>query len=587
MGAFQIFTQPSQQALDTAANVLSGATLTFSLTGTSTPTNAYSDSGLTTPVANPLSANSAGVFIPVFLDPTVSYRIVLKTQAGAVLQTWDPANENVLALLTQNYLGQILYPRISAEISAGVTPVNYAYAPGVDLRYGVVRDDATDNQTAITNLIAVGAQGVQIVLTPGIARHSNTLDWSCDSLRVAVQGKSQLRHTGTGVANKIDGGTSSGALFNIQFSGGYLEELGNANTTEGWLLRGLGRCDINVRAKNANTYGIHVQFAVLCTLRLGMTANDGVAYTTPPPVGVILDARGASETTAYCRFPNLFVEGLAAGTGLILNATLGNEFTNGSCEGCSVGLKQNGTPNDLNTFYDFDFEANTANDVLVTSGTNLKFVNCQSVSSTSNPTIDLQGGESTTFVGGYYSRVNCQSGATNTCFFGCQVPSGGPGIQNTGSKKIVGVSQVNTVTRAFVGALNDELGEQSTFTPTIFGNTVAGSQTFSKQEGFYTRVGKRVDFTINLVLTANSGGSGTALIGGLPFTSRTTGNQTVQVNEWTGITLSTSSDAIGLRIAANTTQGSLIESGASSAAIAITAISATASLSISGSYQLA
>jgi hypothetical protein len=93
MNGYQIFTQPSQQALDTAANVLSGATLTFSLTGTSTPTDAFSDPTLTTPVANPLSANAAGVWIPIFLDPTVTYRIVLKTAAGAVLQTWDPANE--------------------------------------------------------------------------------------------------------------------------------------------------------------------------------------------------------------------------------------------------------------------------------------------------------------------------------------------------------------------------------------------------------------------------------------------------------------------------------------------------------------
>lgn len=125
--AFQIFTQPSQQALDTAASVLSGATLTFSRTGTSTPTNAYSNSTLVTPVANPLSANAAGVWAPIFLDPAVVYRIVLKTQAGVVLQTWDPANEQVLtaasitALLTQAIIGEALYPYTDAEIYAGVT----------------------------------------------------------------------------------------------------------------------------------------------------------------------------------------------------------------------------------------------------------------------------------------------------------------------------------------------------------------------------------------------------------------------------------------------------------------------------------
>lgn len=146
MSAFQIFTQPSQQALDTAANVLSGATLTFTLTGTNTPTNAFSDSSLVTPAANPLSANSAGVFIPVFLDPTVIYRVVLKTSAGAVLQTWDPANEQILSAAL---IGFYLYPRTAAEVSANVTPVNYAYAPGDVRRNGADPSGVTDSSSAI------------------------------------------------------------------------------------------------------------------------------------------------------------------------------------------------------------------------------------------------------------------------------------------------------------------------------------------------------------------------------------------------------------------------------------------------------
>jgi hypothetical protein len=125
--SFQIFTQPSQQALDTTASVLSGATLTFTLTGTSTPTDAYSDSALTIPVSNPLSADSAGVWIPIFLDPEVVYRVVLKTQAGAVLKTWDPANEDTLSGITQEFIGVRLFPRTAKEVSASVTPSSYIY----------------------------------------------------------------------------------------------------------------------------------------------------------------------------------------------------------------------------------------------------------------------------------------------------------------------------------------------------------------------------------------------------------------------------------------------------------------------------
>jgi hypothetical protein len=127
--AFQIFTLPSQQALDTAANVLAGATLTFTLTGTNTPVNAYSDAARTIAVANPLSADAAGVFIPVILDPAVIYRIVLKNQAGGVLKTWDPANERVLS---------------QASIAQFLT-----YQPFYVANYGAVGDGSADDTVAI------------------------------------------------------------------------------------------------------------------------------------------------------------------------------------------------------------------------------------------------------------------------------------------------------------------------------------------------------------------------------------------------------------------------------------------------------
>jgi hypothetical protein len=181
MSAFQIFTQPSQQALDTAASVLSGATLTFLVTGTSTPTDAYSEPTLTTPLANPLSANAAGVFASVFLDPEVVYRIILKTQAGVTLQTWDPANENVIALITSQYIGLTLdsLKRTPAEIAADVTPVNYAYAPLPEIdvaRYGVL-PDGTDISTKLASVIdvAVALGGAILLFRPGTYRHDSQL----------------------------------------------------------------------------------------------------------------------------------------------------------------------------------------------------------------------------------------------------------------------------------------------------------------------------------------------------------------------------------------------------------------------------
>lgn len=62
----------------------SGALLYTFLSGTTTPQDVYSDSGLTTPLSNPLEADAAGVF-PVFYTAAVNYRIRLETSAGVIL----------------------------------------------------------------------------------------------------------------------------------------------------------------------------------------------------------------------------------------------------------------------------------------------------------------------------------------------------------------------------------------------------------------------------------------------------------------------------------------------------------------------
>ena len=48
------------------------------------------DSGLTTPNGNPVVANSAGRFSNIFLDPTITYKVVLEDQFGNEIWTADP-----------------------------------------------------------------------------------------------------------------------------------------------------------------------------------------------------------------------------------------------------------------------------------------------------------------------------------------------------------------------------------------------------------------------------------------------------------------------------------------------------------------
>ena len=75
--------------------------------------------------------------------------------------------------------------------------------------------------------------------------------------------------------------------------------------------------------------------------------------------------------------------------------------------------------------------------------------------------------------------------------------------------------------------------EEGTWTP-IFGGSPSGS--YTNQFGDYTKVGAMVSFTC--FLQANmSGGSGSALVSGLPFTPTGAGNDTYYESVTVGFTL--------------------------------------------------
>lgn len=63
--------------------------------GTTTPADVYADDALTTPLAHPVVADSAGFFPEiVYLDPELEYRLVIKTSADVTIAAYsaDPIN---------------------------------------------------------------------------------------------------------------------------------------------------------------------------------------------------------------------------------------------------------------------------------------------------------------------------------------------------------------------------------------------------------------------------------------------------------------------------------------------------------------
>lgn len=84
-----LFVPPNVPALDENGVPLSGAKYYFYLSGTTTPATVYSDAALSTPHANPVVADSAGRFAPIFFAPETALRAVLKKADNSTITKFD------------------------------------------------------------------------------------------------------------------------------------------------------------------------------------------------------------------------------------------------------------------------------------------------------------------------------------------------------------------------------------------------------------------------------------------------------------------------------------------------------------------
>lgn len=145
--AYQLFQLPKQLNVSSNLTLLAGAKAYFYENGTSTPQDTYEDAGLSTPHTNPVEADAAGVFPPIYFDPELEYRCTLRTSADVLIYTQDNVNDQ---LLSQAAIGGKLYPLTLAEQSEAVTPSNFAYPTNLyDVRRtGAVGNDIADDHDA-------------------------------------------------------------------------------------------------------------------------------------------------------------------------------------------------------------------------------------------------------------------------------------------------------------------------------------------------------------------------------------------------------------------------------------------------------
>lgn len=111
---------PVLRAVDANGVPLPGALMQFYVTGATTPTNVYTDKTLATPLANPVVADAGGLFVPMFLDPAITYRVQLLTAASALIRDIDP-----VAAPYSIPVNSVT----SAMLQAGVAAANIGYVP--------------------------------------------------------------------------------------------------------------------------------------------------------------------------------------------------------------------------------------------------------------------------------------------------------------------------------------------------------------------------------------------------------------------------------------------------------------------------
>lgn len=155
-----LFVDPQAKPLSTVGQPQAGAYLLFYLTGTTTPANVYADGLLTTPLSQvpgttqpSCTADSAGRFNPIYMDPAVIYRVQFYNAGGSKLQDTDPYVPPGVG--NQASIGAVLFPRTGAESAASITPSFYWYPPGDVRRYGALGNGSTDDTAALQAAVAV------------------------------------------------------------------------------------------------------------------------------------------------------------------------------------------------------------------------------------------------------------------------------------------------------------------------------------------------------------------------------------------------------------------------------------------------
>jgi hypothetical protein len=157
---------PIFNIVDSVGAPISGAKAYFYLTGTTTLVNTYTTVGRTVANTNPVIADSAGRFPPIYLDPDITYRMQLKDASDILIADRDPiAGEG-------GEVFQYVHRTIAtAGQTAFTLPITYTvgasaltvYVNGLRVEQGAGLDYVETNNTTITFTSGLAAGDLVVV----------------------------------------------------------------------------------------------------------------------------------------------------------------------------------------------------------------------------------------------------------------------------------------------------------------------------------------------------------------------------------------------------------------------------------------
>jgi len=123
------FVSPQQQFINNVGQPYAGGFLFFYVSGTSTPTPTYQDEALTIPNTNPVVLDSAGDAGNIFLDPGITYKVVLTDSNNNPIWTFDPVIP--IDSSTSTGFNPVVSCNATGTNSITLTPINSSQQPAI------------------------------------------------------------------------------------------------------------------------------------------------------------------------------------------------------------------------------------------------------------------------------------------------------------------------------------------------------------------------------------------------------------------------------------------------------------------------